>query len=420
ILADSVLYANVVKNNTANGILAFLGGAVLLVGVIFVIALATKESCPFVYSFDGEKYVFDAEPLGGATSLGLARTEYSKLDNLKPNKEEYKILVRNEVEETQYIDELGILAVNHDNDKKVYTDLEGNFYQVKNLVKPLKAINEKNQNLLKLVSNEDNFHWETNLPIIENDLINNLKHEIKIVFPKQKDQDSVKLIANIGTSLWGSRMIKEMLQLYGNNVDTYYEKINELGSEYHQMMNFIENEELYKLKYYTFNGKTWDYQGFINGGGPFVSETRIYNLDISKIKGDSIVIKINPPYGFWTIDYLALEFENYTKPEIQPLEFVKAINDDEGNITPKLITTDKIFYEMPKVGDSFEAYYKLNKEINSNQTTYYLKSNGYYEIHLDKTISPQLTTLMKMSLEKGYVVKLSNEKFKEFVKEQLN
>ncbi len=417
---DSVLYVNIKKYNTAQTTLALLGTTILIVAAIAIIAIAAKESCPFIYSFDGNKYVLDAEPLGGATSFGLARTDYSRLEYLKQQDNFAKILVRNEVEETQYIDELGIIAVNHDEDKKVYPDLNGNFYQVKNLQMPSKAVNEKNQDLLKLVSYEDNYHWETKLPIDKNELNGSQRHEIKIVFPKLKDQKSVKLVANIGTSLWGSRMIKEMLQLYGNNVDLYYNKINELGIEYKQMMNFIENEELYKLKYYIFNGETWDYQGFINGGGPFVAETRIYDLDISNVKGDSIQIKFNPPYGFWTIDYLALDYEDNSKPQIQPLEFVKAINDDGKNVTVNLISQDKIFYVMPKVGDSFEAYYKLDKEMTNEATTYYLKSHGYYEIHLDKTIEPQFAILMKMNAEKGYIVKLSNEKYKEFVLQNTN
>lgn len=75
---------------------------------------------------------------------------------------------------------------------------------------------------------------------------------------------------------------------------------------------------------------------------------------------------------------------------------------------------------MPKVGDSFEAYYKLDKEMTNEATTYYLKSHGYYEIHLDKTIEPQFAILMKMNAEKGYIVKLSNEKYKEFVLQNTN
>ena len=323
---DSVLYLNVQRSDVAGTILANVGIVVLILGVVVLIIAATKQSCPFIYSFDGNKYVFDAEPLGGATTKGLERTEYSKMDYLKKVDDSYKILVRNEVEETQYIDELSLVGVKHDEDKEVIPDLNGNFYQIKNPITPISAKDEKGLNLKKAVSADDNLYWQTKLPVDSNLISQNQRHELTFTFPKPSNKTNAKLIANVGTSLWGSRMIREMLQLYGNYIDNYYEKIDEQGSEYKQMMNFIETEELYKLKYYTKNGNDWTFQGFINGGGPLVSETRVYDLDLSNIKGDSVTIKINPPFGFWTVDYLAIQYDEYTTPKIETMNLETAIN----------------------------------------------------------------------------------------------
>ena len=70
---------------------------------------AGPQSCPFVYSYDGENYIFDAEPLGGAISEGLKKTDYSRLEHLKGVEGKYHLFLRNELEETQYTDAIKLL-----------------------------------------------------------------------------------------------------------------------------------------------------------------------------------------------------------------------------------------------------------------------------------------------------------------------
>jgi len=413
---DSVLYVNVKRSDVAGTILANIGVIVIILGVFALIVAATKQSCPFIYSFDGNKYVFDAEPLGGATTKGLERTEYSKMDYLKNVDESYKILVRNEVEETQYIDELSLLAIKHDEDKEVIPDLNGNFYQIKNPVTPVYAKDEKGLDLKKAVSADDNLYWQTKLPVDSNLISKNQRHELTFTFPKPNNKTKAKLIANIGTSLWGSRMIREMLQLYGSSVDSYYEEIDQQGSEYKQMMDFIEAEELYKLKYYTKNGDDWTLQGFINGGGPLVSETRVYDLELSNIKGDSVTIKINPPFGYWTVDYIAIQYDEYASPKTEPLNLETAVNQDGIELKELISNKDNNYCQMPLVGDYFEAKYTEVENSSDVKTTYYLKSTGYYELHLNKSLPFQFMTLSKFITDPGFIIKYSNERYREWEK----
>lgn len=72
------------------------------IGVAAIIVAATKESCPFIYSWDGQQFVFDGEPYGAAITKGLERDDYSELRRLMPDKGLYRLMISNGVDETQY------------------------------------------------------------------------------------------------------------------------------------------------------------------------------------------------------------------------------------------------------------------------------------------------------------------------------
>ncbi|MBN2264427.1 MAG: hypothetical protein JW775_01310, partial [Candidatus Aminicenantes bacterium] len=80
------------------------------------------ESCPFVYSWNGKGYVLDAEPYGAAVTEGLKRTDWIELSELRPSAGVYRLLLANELDETQYTDELKLVAVDHAPGRKVAAD----------------------------------------------------------------------------------------------------------------------------------------------------------------------------------------------------------------------------------------------------------------------------------------------------------
>ncbi len=413
---EDILYARVEKTDEGLTTLAVLGGCLGAAAVAVAITLATKESCPFVYSFDGDKYIFDAEPLGGATSIGLKRSEFSRLEHLKNIDGKYRLRIVNEVEETQYVDEMSLYVVDHPMGTEAVMNNDGIVYLTHTVESPFAATDENGMDLSEFLIKEDGIQWQTKMPVRESDKSGYTRNQLNFSFLRPREGDSLNLVMNAGTSLWGSNMIKEMLKLYGSEIGEWYDKIDQKKSEYYQMMSFLQGEELYELKVYVEEDSGWTEKTIIQGGGPFMTERRIIPIDISHVKGDTINIRVNPPGGFWSLDYLASvsgELIQAAGSEIKPSFAIDYKGADISEIIGK---DDESYYEMPETGNSFDIECNAPEPRPDMIRTVFLKSSGYYKIHLPKDNPADYAKLYEIGMVPGSIVNWSYDKYIEWWK----
>jgi Tfp pilus assembly protein PilF len=132
-------------------------------------------SCPILYAWDGEQFNFVTDFLGGS-AIG-ARTpgngwnypdtdEYVRVtsDQLKERDGVYSILMNNQLEEVIYFDAVKLLAVDHPADSEIYPNErlmpappfpEFKIYATKNARPPLKALDDKGNDILPLIEDVD-------------------------------------------------------------------------------------------------------------------------------------------------------------------------------------------------------------------------------------------------------------------------
>jgi hypothetical protein len=384
--------------------------AVLTAGLI---ALATKESCPFIYSFDGGKYIFDAEPYGGAICERLKRTEWCGLENIREIKGQYKILVTNEVNETQYTDELKLVVVDHPKDRAVVPDRLGQFHSISQPIVPSKANDSRGQDLLPFVSKNDRIFWQTRIEEKSPDRKKDLRDELTFEFPKPEGVKKAKLIVNACNTLWGSQSLKRYLELYGNKVNEWYDELKKNGPAFYRMVKTHTREELYSLQIRVETEKGWISKGLIIGGGPFVSEDKIYLLDISDVSGEVLKIKLTPPAAFWMINYLAVDYSEDIPVLVREVEALKALDDRGRDVKETLTKEDNNYLIMPDTGNSAELIFPCPPRQEGLARTVVLKASGYYDIHLEAKGEPRMDVIERFVAEPGYIVEYA---FQEYLK----
>lgn len=138
-----------------------------------------KGSCPFLYTWNGEEYVFVKDmmwrsalgmPLGimggkNAYAFANASEEYLKIPGelLQEKDGKFTIQMTEELWETIYCDEIKLIAIDHPADTEIYVDEKFaappypqlKVYNVKNHQLPINVVDGKGNNVLEMISKKD-------------------------------------------------------------------------------------------------------------------------------------------------------------------------------------------------------------------------------------------------------------------------
>ena len=411
---DSILYASVERVNAAGTVLATLGGLTVAAAVVGAIVAATKESCPFVYSYDGSGYVFDGEPLGGATSEVLARTDYSLLEHLRPVNGTYRLLVRNEVAETQFIDAMRLLVVDHHRGQTPVIDARGETQLVRAMTLPVLATDEDGTSILQQVGAIDGVAWQTHLESVSQTEPESLRHTLTFTFVRPRGAQRARLVARVGTTLWGSAMIRCLYELRGNTVERWHTAIDRKGPELYELLAFVEREELFSLRVLIGRKGTWVHRGHLVGGGPFIHETQTVPLSLADGTGDSISIRVRPPLGFWSIDCIGIEFDPGPGAIAVPIPVSSGFDQDGQDITRLLQADDRTFSVMPTKHHWTTLEFPAPPPTMGMERTVFLQTSGYYRLHLPQDQSEDTAMLREVFNTPGSVIRFSLDRYREW------
>ena len=375
---------------------------------------SSGSSCPFVYSFNGTHYVLDGEPYGGAVCQGLQRTDFCRLDSLHPVDGEYRVLLANELDEIQYTDEFKLLIVDHSKDVVVYQDANGHFYTIGDMQKPLHIIDADGNDQYQLLSAEDYLLWEAGINNKELNTSSNLRDTLFITFPRPRHETKAKLIVNGCNTVWGSYMLKQMVSLYGNQVETWYEQM--LAPEWQQFIEeWNDKVELYQLQVHVWEDSGWMHRGEVMGGGPLVSETRVAPIDLSGVRGDTVTIRVTPPRGFWQFNLFAIDYSDDVPVQIHEVSAKTAAAHNGTDICDKLEFSDCDYYIMPETGQEAFLVFSAPELQPDMERTIFAKVSGYYDLKINTDEPPQYEQISRILLESDYAVIFSNNEFLEIL-----
>lgn len=410
------------KHGARNG---FIVGAAIDIIVVAVIWIMNDEppppppprepgagsimcGCPFFYSFDGEKFVLDSEGFGGSIFKAAERPDWDRLDYLAETDGICKIKIADMLQETDFINEIKLIVIDHPSDIKVLPSFTGDLYSIAKPTPPESAIDLGGVNIMRMVEKSDSMYWISNQFTRDPEQMGQARDGIILEFPRPADAESVKLLFNIKNTRWAALMQSEFLRMHGRELDNWYELMNSSESERDRLLEAFVREGMLLIDLWY--GGQWQYSGFIWEVGTSTFREQIVCLDIGDISGDILRMKLESTSGFWMINSVFADYSPNITINTTEISPAKAVDQEGENILSSLLDADERYHTMSTY-DWAELEFNVPPRKGNLERTYIIKSTGYYTVNVPTSGDPKTELLEKYLTEPGAFGRYTVRKF---------
>jgi hypothetical protein len=341
-------------------------------------------SCPFIYSWNGEKYVLDGEAYGIGIGKALELNTVTMLPSLKSKDSLLHVKITNERPETHYTNRIKLYAMETEENVTPVMDAENTPWPVVNPVSPVKAIDHSGNSILQSIQSADNDFWESDLK--NTNPLTGFEDVLELTFARSQISDTASLIIRaINTKLINSAYD----QMYGY-----------LGDSALRFSNALETDEIYiqKLKDWIHFGairvSVWSEDGWRDAGIVYpeaneVAFSKLVRLDLSNTQGEEIKVRLKSMTDVWKIDAVEMDYTPAQRLVWKELDLLTVNNLNNKNIRAEIENDDEK-YAITLPSQEIDLTYK-NIPKNSESKLYYaLSVKGYLHEWISKPTERQV------------------------------
>jgi hypothetical protein len=375
--------------NKRDGLTEFatvLLGIVGVLGGIFLIILATKSSCPFVYVKNGDTYKFMGELYPGVLTENMQRDDYIPLGKFDETKREYSIKVTNELKEIQHTDLLELIVIDHPTDIQVLLDDNGSLHTFSNLHQPISTVIDDHEYDVKTLLEKDGNFYAFNSTSNRDD---NLRHVI-FEFDIPENSSNTKLYLTAKNSMWLDYIFGKFNEQFGS----YYQEfqVQQQTRSKEQSEKWIVEQHI-PLSVYVETSNGWQLVDKINTVGPLAFRDLVVPIDSKYITQEKLRVKLETGFMFWEVDYVAMDHSSNLSLNINYILPYEAIDHNNRLVTKLLSSKDNVYLTQSKIGDEVTVNFNLENINISDSHSVFLKNRGYYNYVRDFNGEPNLEAL---------------------------
>lgn len=336
--------------------------------------LGVACSCPSVYAISPDGVAYEGDLYSGSAHPGLERHDWLPLSPLRPDGDHYQLRMVNEDPEIQYINEVDLIAVDHPAGVTVLYDKYGRLHTLSQPESPVLATDLEGRDVRPAVLYEDNDPFQgspgnTN-PRAEDGLL--------LSFRRPAGATQARLLVRANTSSWLGYSHTMMQQEFGEYGPKMRRKFLEKDSAEVQKWVMRQNIPL-SVWMETAPGK-WEKADFFQIISSRTPKRDVLQLDLSKIKGEQVRLKLSTGFRFWEIDYVALDFSSEQQVQTRTLPLASATDQDGKDLKELLRADDKQYYVQSRSGDAAILRFEVSTAAAGKERSLLLHAKGYYQV----------------------------------------
>ena len=378
-------------------------GAGITAVAVAIILLATKQSCPFIYAYDGSAFDFAGEIYSGAIYPNLERHDYLPLYSIKPVDGKYSLQITNEVKEIQHTNVMELCIVDHPADTRVLFDRNGTLVTLGTLQQAISCIAPNHKDVTDLTNAVDSLTYTTNETRPDQ-----VMDSLVFTFNRAPAAHTAKLLVRAKNLFWLDYVYGRFLDLFGDKIKAWNASRQRIPRE--KILEWCRKQGLLLVASID-EGKGWRPVDYCDEVGPMALRDLVIPMTLNGPPDKTIRVKLEFGARFWEIDYAAIDYSALQPVTVTTSPAISAIDEKGANILDKIKSDDREYYDQPDIGDQATVRFGVPANRLNAARTVFLHSKGYYDILRNPDGKPDLASLQRFK-RPGEMARFANDRLK--------
>jgi hypothetical protein len=361
-------------------------------------------SCPLVYSWDGARWRLDSGTFGGAITRGLQRTDVDNLDYAAPQDGMLRLRVANELEETDHLDALTVVAVDAPAGLSVAPDPAGGLHALGNPTVPVAARDFRGTDALDRVRAADGWSWESGLSGRDTARADDLRDGLILSFLRPRGATHAHLVLDGHSSTWSAQLLYAFIVAHGSATQAWYDSLDARPDLARATGARLAREAFLSVAVRTPSG--WAAEGLFWEAGPEIVKRQVLDLDLSAVTGDTVTVRLETVPGFWLVDRVGLDFTPGEPLTVHNLPLLSARDAAGRDVAPLLAAVDGRDYALAH-RDAAELRFAVPPQPASTSRTFLLRTTGWYRIDTPNEGVPDVAALAALGRDPFAIARAS-------------